>query len=366
MGQFSIHNDSAGGYTLISNCFLDTYMPRANGEFVKIYLYILRSAAKSDTSAELSSIADIFNCTENDIIRALKYWKKEGILEMECDSRGNPSGIRLLPLTASSARTAGTAAPASAAGRGMASVTGAVLEATAAREPVKKPAVLSPDKVKELKQKEDVEQLLFIAEQYLGKTLSPNEISKLLYFYEELHFSADLVEYLIEYCVSKGSRSIRYIETVAVAWAEHHITTVEQARAETNTYNKNYFSILRAFGIKNRNPVEEEIRYMNLWLTEYAFTLDVISAACSRTVIATGQPNFAYADSILRNWQKKGVHHVSDIEQFEEDRRKQKAAKSEAAAQKPKTGTASKNKFNNFHQRAYNVDELEKQLLNKQ
>ena len=170
------------------------------------------------------------------------------------------------------------------------------------------------------------------------------------------------MEYLIEYCVSKGSRSIRYIETVALAWADQKITTVEQAKQETNTYNKNFFAILKAFGIKNRNPVDEEIRYMNLWLNEYAFTLDIISAACSRTVIATGQPNFAYADSILHNWQKKGVKHLSDIDKLDEDRRQQKAAKAESSAARPKPAP-SKNKFNNFHQRTYNVDELEKQLL---
>lgn len=372
MGQFTIHNDFTCDYTLVSNCFLDTYMPQANGEFVKIYLYLLRNASVSKDALELSSIADIFNCTENDVIRALKYWKNTGILDMSCDSSKNLTGIRLLPLSpiaessGSRPEIVGKSAGKSSPGKDMTAVTDAAAEASAAKAPARKPAGLTPDKVKELKQKEDVEQLLFIAEQYLGKTLSPTEVSKLLYFYEELHFSADLVEYLIEYCVSKGSRSIRYIETVAVAWAEQNISTVEQAKAETNTYNKNYFSILKAFGIKNRNPIEEEIRYMNLWLKEYAFTLDIIAAACSRTVIATGQPNFAYADSILRNWQKKGVHHLPDIDKLEEDRRRQKISKAEAAENKAKPASTSRNKFNNFHQRAYNVDELEKQLLNKQ
>lgn len=371
MGQFTIHNDSTCDYTLVSNCFLDTYMPQANGEFVKIYLYLLRNASLSNDRLELSSIADIFNCTENDIIRALKYWKNAGVLDMSCDSRGNLTGIRLIPLFhikgahSTQAPEIQTASE-ELSGKSLNAVTKAAAEISAAKAPAKKPAGLTPAKVRELKQKEDVEQLLFIAEQYLGKTLSPTEISKLLYFYEELHFSADLVEYLIEYCVSKGSRSIRYIETVAVAWAEQNIATVEQAKAETNTYNKNYFSILKAFGIKNRNPIEEEIRYMNLWLKEYAFTLDIIAAACSRTVIATGQPNFAYADSILRNWQKKGVRHLPDIDKLDEDRRKQKTSKAEAAENKSKPGSTSRNKFNNFHQRAYNVDELEKQLLNKQ
>ena len=62
------------------------------------------------------------------------------------------------------------------------------------------------------------------------------------------------------------------------------------------------------------------------------------------------------------NWQKKGVKHLSDIDKLDEDRRQQKAAKAENSAARPKPAP-SKNKFNNFHQRTYNVDELEKQLL---
>ena len=41
-----------------------------------------------------------------------------------------------------------------------------------------------------------------------------------------------------------------------------------------------------------------------------------------------------------------------------------KAAKNEAPAPRAQS-SASRNKFNNFHQRAYNVNELEKLLLNK-
>ena len=359
MGQFIIHNDFPGDFTLVSNYFLDTYMPQANGEFVKIYLWLLRSASVSGAALELSSIADIFNCTENDVLRALKYWKNTGVLDVTFDGRGNLKELRLRSLTGG-AKAAPPKAPQAPSVKALAET---VPETAAFREKsqTSEPKTLSPDKVKELSGRDDVIELLFIAEQYLGKTLTPTEINKLLFFYEELHFSKDLMEYLIEYCVSKGSRSIRYIEKVALAWAEENITTVKQAKQETNTYNKNFFAILKAFGIKNRNPVDEETRYMNLWLNEYAFTLDIISAACSRTVIATGHPNFAYADSILHNWQKKGVKHLSDIDKLDEERMQQKAAKAESSA-RPKPAP-SKNKFNNFHQRTYNVDELEKQLL---
>ena len=104
----------------------------------------------------------------------------------------------------------------------------------------------------------------------------------LLYLYDEVHISAELLEYLIEYCVSKGSPSMAYIKKVGLSWAQQKITTVSQAKEETNLYNKNYFTILRAFGISNRNPLDKEIQYMNLWLNQYGFTLDIITEACSR------------------------------------------------------------------------------------
>lgn len=52
-----------------------------------------------------------------------------------------------------------------------------------------KPSSLSAEKIRALTEREDVIQILFVAEQYLGKALSPIEINKLLYFYDELHFS---------------------------------------------------------------------------------------------------------------------------------------------------------------------------------
>ena len=221
---------------------------------------------------------------------------------------------------------------------------------------------LSPDKIRELKGNTEIRQLLFIAEQYLGKTLSATDMETLLYLYDEVHLSADLMEYLIEYCVSKGSTSMAYIKKVGLAWAEQNITTVNQAKEETNLYNRNYFTILRAFGIKNRNPLEKEIQYMNLWLNQYGFTLDIIQEACSRTVLSTGKASFSYADSILESWFKKGVHHLADIDSLDQNFQQKKAAR--AASPKPKAA-ASKNKFNNFHQRNYNMAELEKQLLGK-
>lgn len=342
MGQFKVYNSFPEEFTFISNSFLDFYMPSANGEFVKIYLYLLRHASGKGTSLDLSSIADAFNCTEADIQRALRYWKNCGVLDTVLDGRGNLQEIIFYPLGEKATPVDETA--------------------VTSEKPMSAGFTLTPDKVKELKNDSEVKQLLFIAEQYLGKNLSSTDMQTLLYLYDEVKLSSDLLEYLIEYCVSKGSTSMAYIKKVGLAWAEQKITTVTEAKEETNLYNKNYFTILRAFGIKNRNPLDKEIQYMNLWLNQYGFTLEVISEACNRTVLATGKASFSYADSILESWFKKGVHHLSDIDALDQSFQQKKAAKTAASKPQP---APSKNKFNNFHQRNYNMAELEKQLLNK-
>ena len=224
-----------------------------------------------------------------------------------------------------------------------------------------KAAPLTPDRVKELKQNEDIIQLLYIAEQYLGKTLSPTEIQKILFFYDGLGFSADLIEYLIEYCVSRSHKSIRYMETVALAWAQEGISTVAEAKKSNARYSKDYYSILKALGITNRSPVETEITLMDTWLKTYGFSIAIIQEACTRTVLQTGQASFQYTDKILEGWKKKQVKTLEDIQALDAEHKKRKQDKKQSKPAAPASG----NRFNNFQQREYNFDEYEKRLLNQ-
>ena len=182
MGQFKVYNSFPEEFTFISNSFLDFYMPSANGEFVKIYLYLLRHASGKGTALNLSSIADAFNCTEADIQRALRYWKNCGVLDIVFDGNGNLGEIVFHSPKEKQDSLNETA--------------------VTAEKTVSADFSLTPDKVKELKNNSEVRQLLFIAEQYLGKNLSPTDMQTLLYLYDEVKLSSDLLEYLIEYCVS--------------------------------------------------------------------------------------------------------------------------------------------------------------------
>jgi len=50
------------------------------------------------------------------------------------------------------------------------------------------------------RKQESVAELLFIAERYLGRILTPTDMNSILYWYDGLGFSTDLIEYLVEYC----------------------------------------------------------------------------------------------------------------------------------------------------------------------
>lgn len=364
MDFITLQNPSRAEVTILSNTFIDKYMPEANGEFVKVYIYLLRTLSSAPVSFSLEEMADRLLCTERDILRALKYWEKMQLMTLNYVSGEKLSGILLLSPDGNVTPAVSSAPPA----RNIPDEADAVQEAAAASAAdtktttIPQPVPLTPDRIQELKQNEDIVQLLYIAEQYLGKTLSPTDMQKILFFYDGLKFSADLIEYLIEYCVGRNHKSMRYIETVALAWAQEGISTVEMAKNASSRYGKDHFAILKAMGITGRNPVETEITLMDTWLKEYGFSIELIQEACNRTVLQTGQASFQYADKILSGWKKKQVHNLDDIRALDAEHKKRKMEKEKAPARQT---SSAPNRFNNFQQREYDFNEYEKRLLNQ-
>ena len=200
--------------------------------------------------------------------------------------------------------------------------------------------------------------------------LSVTEIDTITYFYETLNMSADLIEYLIEYCVENNHKSIHYIKKVALSWHEQNITTVAQAKANSVQYNKNCYLVLNAFGIKGRAPAASEIEFIKRWNEEYCFSSDIILEACNRTMNAIHKPDFNYTESILKRWSDKGVHSLKDISALDaahlkarEEQEKKKAAGSVQRKTTANKAAKSGNKFNNFDSRSYDMDDLERRLL---
>ena len=97
MKTITISTENSETYSSISNFFIDYYMTEANGEFVKVYLYLVR-LLNSNSKISVAEIADHFNLTEKDICRAIKYWISRDVIKLNYDGKGHLNGIVLLPL----------------------------------------------------------------------------------------------------------------------------------------------------------------------------------------------------------------------------------------------------------------------------
>lgn len=348
MNVLTLQNYFQSNITLIENEFIDHYMAKANGEYVKVYLLLLRHMNKPDSSLSISQMADCLENTEGDIIRALKYWEKTGLLTLNYDSEQNLSGIDF------GCREDKQDTDKTVSAKEHPSITPVTpLPVTPVKE--------EPPKAKTTHNRKELKQLLFIAEQYLGKTLTRTDVDAITYFYDTLGFSADLIEYLIEYCVENGHKSMHYIQKVALSWSDAQISTVEQARNSSALYNRTCYSILNAFGIKGRGPATSELEYIKKWTEKDGFDLEIILEACSRTVLAIHQPSFEYADKILQNWLSKKVRNLNDIHILDSAFELSKTEK-----KKPAVKTFSQpapSKFRNFEERSYDMDALTKELL---
>lgn len=410
MTAINISSDIATSFTTVSDIFIDQYMPKANGEFVKVYLYLLRATGSGAGIATISEIADHFSNTEADIIRALNYWASEGILQVQTGADGQIIGINLCSLSVSGMQAAQSNIQSAVAdnaaqnnlqnsvvnnaaqnilqnsvvnnaAQNISTVNtrmhDSVVEKLKSQTPDKAASSQKEytlDEIKEFRKNPDISELFFIIETYLKHTLSSTDTNMVLYWLDELHFSTDLVEYLVEYCITKGHSSLRYMNKVALGWADAGIKTVDQAKDDAAAHSQIYYSIMKALGITGRNLVDSEVSLINKWVGEYGFDIELVKAACSKTISAIQKPSFEYTDSILANWRKKDVHTLKDVEVLDANFAKANKASATGSSQgtnaangssKPKSNnSSSKNKFNNFNQRNNDYDKLEKLFLN--
>ncbi len=410
MTAINISSDIATSFTTVSDIFIDQYMPKANGEFVKVYLYLLRATGSGAGIATISEIADHFSNTEADIIRALNYWASEGILQVQTGADGQIIGINLCSLSVSGMQAAQSNIQSAVAdnaaqnnlqnsvvnnaaqnilqnsvvnnaAQNISNVNtrmhDSVVEKLKSQTPDKAASSQKEytlDEIKEFRKNPDISELFFIIETYLKHTLSSTDTNMVLYWLDELHFSTDLVEYLVEYCITKGHSSLRYMNKVALGWADAGIKTVDQAKDDAAAHSQIYYSVMKALGITGRNLVDSEVSLINKWVGEYGFDIELVKAACSKTISAIQKPSFEYTDSILANWRKKDVHTLKDVEVLDANFAKANKASATGSSQstnaangssKPKSNnSSSKNKFNNFNQRNNDYDKLEKLFLN--
>lgn len=344
-------------FTSVSNVFIDEYMPKANGEFIKIYLLLLRLMNTGCDNLSISMIADKFNILEKDVIRGLKFWSELNLLSLSMDAQGSINSIKLESLNTSQyvlrdfstkpetlAMAAGETAP-----RAVPAASGTIV-------PAKKK--YSAKEISSFSDNEHFSQLTFLAQTYLGKTLNTSEINSILYMLDCLKLDTEFIEYIMETCISSGHKSLSYIEKQAVDYFKKDIHTIEGAKADAKLHQDIYKSIFKIFGLNSKPPVKKEISYITKWTEDLGFSDDIILEACERTMEHTHTASFPYADKILFDWAENKVNSMEDIHKL--DRLHTENNQKKYSAGTPKNARPKNAK--SFEERNYDHAKLEEQL----
>lgn len=403
MKSFNLHNNSGVSYTQISNIFIDEYMPSANGTYVKVYITLIRMLTGGSILASLEAIADVLEIMEADVVRALTYWEKQGLLAIRRDSStgaiadvymtspksSTASNINICFSTNNSLTDAIKTEPvkadafnAGAINAGTANTgafTASAVNANAINADISNADTNKTDKLANTintstvkasnksngnnSNPEEFKWLVNIVEQYMEHPLSPSDVELVDYIYNTLHFSTDLILYLYEYCVGKNKTNVKYIQTVAINWANDGIETVERAKQNNAGYDTEYIEIMRAFGF-NKTPAPIQKQYIDSWLS-LGFSIDMIKEAANRTLLKIYEPNFNYANGIIERWFAHNVKTTEDLKKIDE---LHSASVAKAATVAPAHSKKPVNSFNSYEQRSYSKQDysvLEKQLLNQ-
>jgi DnaD/phage-associated family protein len=307
-------------YTPVSNIFIDRYMPKARGEFVKVYLLTLKYCLSGELGVNSTMLASTLHLLESDIMNAWNYWSEEGIIKLlPIDKMGNYS-IEFLDIKDEPAETS------------------------------------SDVNLLEQLNRNSVKDMLQEIEKLLARPLSSKEMSTFISWQKDLNFSLEMILLVIQYCISKGKTDSRYIERVAIAWYDANIRNIDEAQIFIKKHEDKwvkYRKILTYLGAKDGEIMKPQEDILDKWINMYKFSVEIVFKACDICFERLGRADFKYIDGILTSWFKDGLKSLEDI------------AVKDAKRVPFKKGTtkASGDNFNNFEQRDYDYDSLEKKLL---
>ena len=335
------------GVTLISNVFIDYMLKDANDAQLKVYLYLIRHIT-NHKPFDISNIADEFNHTEKDVIRSLKYWEQKQVLSLEFDAQGTVTGIELHKVDEDLVNPRNNVH--------MFSVLPGNDEnsADASEDAIPETKFKASDFV-ELSKDSNWASIKSIAEAYLEKTLSANDLQTLAHLYKDLDLSTSDIDKILENCLTEGKKTMRSIKKAAEAkYLERNISPSVTA-------------IMNALGSKGV-PTSDELSYINAWLSD--MNLELILEGCKKASMATTTNRIKYASGIFSNWKQKGITTVEEMAREEEKFRQNKEAKKQVIACKAPARSVSStasatDMYRQYKHGNYDFDALERELKTK-
>ena len=270
----------ANNSTAVDNIFINNYLPYADSNFVKVYLYGLYNCQDSNSRDNtIENFANELNLSQEDIEKAFEYWQEQGLVQI---LNVIPFEVRYLPIS----------------------------------------DVLNNTKKYNAKKYESFNAQ---AQEILcGRMITPNEYREYYDIIERFHVEKEALLMIINYCVNiKGDNvGYAYITTIAKDWANQKITTakqVEERLIEFENLRTGREYLLKLMGAKRLPNIEERTLYQK-WVQE-GFDDEVLTYVAKK-MKSKNKPSFQAMDILLDKYFAQKLFSTNEIELFEEEKSK--------------------------------------------
>lgn len=303
---------------------VDQHIKLAGSIPLKVLLWVLRHAGEP---FEPSAAAKALGIDRAEFGDALLYWEQAGLLsarsgELTPAAPAAPEAQPPVPPQSAPEPPQQTEPPAG--------------ESAARRKILSRPQKADNAFVaKRIAESTEIACLMQEAEQILGRLISNGDSATLLMIHDDFGLPADVIIMLLQYVVSIGRANTRYIEKVAMNWADEEIFTHEKAEEKLRRLDENrkaWRTVEQAIGMVHRAPTAKEEAFASVWVGQWLFSVPMLHEAYERNVDATGKFSPSYMNKILERWHRDGISKLEQAQKEQEERAARKNDKPSRAA----------------------------------
>lgn len=297
--------------TEIPDVFFSEYLSSANGDYIKVYLYIL-FLSKYDKDIKINDLSKKLALPLKVIQEAFKYWEDVGVLVKKHTGYilSNLQEIELLKLYSP--------------------------KLTSSPEDIEKNS----------KNQYRAKAIENINNQFFQGIMSPSWYNDIDMWFKKYNFDEQVMLALFNYCFDHSALHRNYIQVVADSWYKNNIKSFSdldkyyEKQEKISSLKK---AIIKKLGL-NRNLTVYEDAYIEKWSIEYGYSLEIIEIALRRTTSKTNI-NFEYLNKIISDWHDRNLKTAAEIQEY---------IKNSKEKQENIKDLKKQTNYNNSNQRVYN------------
>ena len=275
----------------IPEVFISEHLGAANGDYIKIYLYTLFLSKYGNEISPLD-LSKKLSLPLTTVEEGLKYWEKNNVIMKKqksyvlCDLKQQEVDKIYKPKLTSSVEDA--------------------FKST--NENVKRTQAISA-----------------INAMFFQGVMSPTWYTDIDMLFQKYKFDEDVMISLFSYCFDRQALHRNYLFAVAEGWSKSGIRTQEDLDAHETAF-ENLVQIKKKISKKlglSRKLSEYEEAYVDKWVIDFSYPLDVIEIALKKTTSKTN-PSFDYIDKIISDWHERKLANTTEINEFLQEQKQKK------------------------------------------